>query len=55
MTYLDLLPIDRRVNHRGLTYTVKAVWNKGAVCRTDNGASTILEGASTLDEVRAVK
>ena len=52
MTYLDLLPIGRRINYRGLTYTVRAVWCKGVVCRTDNGESKILEGEKKLDEVK---
>lgn len=52
MTYLDLLPIGRRINYRGLTYAVKAVWNKGAVCTTDGGISKILQGSAALDGVR---
>ena len=54
MTYLDLLPIGRRVNYRGLTYTVKSVWNKGAVCKTDSGTSKVLEGSAILSELRVV-
>ena len=54
MTYLDLLPIGRRINYRGLTYTVKAAWSRGVVCRTDGGLSKVLEGLGALSEVRAL-
>ena len=55
MTYHDLLPIGRRVSYRGLTYSVKAVWDKGVVCVTDGGVRKIIEGAESLNEVRAIK
>ena len=55
MTYHDLLPIDRRIAYRGLLYTIKALCNNGAVCRTDNGTHAILMGTKTIKEVgRAV-
>ena len=54
MTYLDLLPIDRRVVYGGLVYAVRAVWSGGAVCVADSGACKVLEGAKALGEVRPV-
>ena len=51
MTYHDLLPIGRRIAHRGLVYTVKALWNNGAVCETDNGTRKVLTGVQALSEV----
>lgn len=52
MIYLDLLPIGRRINYRGLTYAVKAVWDKGVVCKTDGGIPKILQGSAVLAELR---
>lgn len=54
MTYLDLLPIDRRVVYGGLVYAVRAVWSGGAVCVTDSGVCKVLEGVDKLKEVRAL-
>ena len=52
MTYRDLLPIGRQIGYKGLVYSVRAIWGKGAVCRTDNGEIKILQGATALGEVR---
>lgn len=51
MSYFDLLPIGRSITFKGLTLTVRAVWSKGAICRTETGAIYDLTG-SDLKEIK---
>lgn len=51
MSYFDLLPIGRSITFKGLILTVRAVWNKGAICRTETDEIYNLAGGD-LKEIK---
>jgi hypothetical protein len=53
MSGFDLLPIGRQVTLRGLKLIVRAVWNNGAVFRTESGELKTIIGTDALAEIKA--
>ena len=53
MSYFKVLPINSVCYYRGRTLYVKAVYQTGAVLRSEGGELVCLEGAEYLKELHA--
>ena len=52
MSGFDLLPIGRTVTRKGLKLIVRAVWDNGAILRTESGEFKTVIGADALAEIK---